>query len=391
MHVHGHGVNCDPTLNIRVLGHADKQCHTRGTWNRNHDKETDIPRGRRMTRHGHDGQNKENFFTTCGTAWKNKSRARRSGQDAKELQTRMWILQQKVQNEKGDTDPHDLMCTCAWCDRRILWSWRCNRRVWQNWQQVVLGKMVRIWHPRVGTRSATGEGRLLRNDTIGMGKSDLSPTKEFYDDENAHRCEVCVCVCVCVCEKIQKKTRLKDPPNKDTDTTSSDKIDGSHKDHSRGCETQGREWPKCKTQISGWWRSSQSNPLTTKSKMTLDRLTWLVREIRARRLEWLSHILKMSPMRILTQTIEHMYNNKFRSEGDILTDTPKTQSWDELRTWVQDRKSGELVYYTQCGWDRRPRCPFRHYSYRNKNSTSQCHHRKFCFLFSLVSVSILLM
>ena len=62
----------------------------------------------------------------------------------------------------------------------------------------------------------------------------------------------------------------------------------------------------------------------------------LVRAIRARRLAWLGHILRMSPTRILAQAVEHLYNN--RSEGDILTDTPNTQSWDELRAWARDRK-----------------------------------------------------
>ena len=62
----------------------------------------------------------------------------------------------------------------------------------------------------------------------------------------------------------------------------------------------------------------------------------LVRAIRARRLAWLGHILRMSPTRILTQAVEHLYNN--RSEGDILTDAPNTQSWDELRAWARDRK-----------------------------------------------------
>ena len=50
---------------------------------------------------------------------------------------------------------------------------------------------------------------------------------------------------------------------------------------------------------------------------------------------------------VLAQAVEHMYNN--RSEG--WRHSPKTQSWDELRIWTQDRKSGELEY-TQCGWDR---------------------------------------
>ena len=66
----------------------------------------------------------------------------------------------------------------------------------------------------------------------------------------------------------------------------------------------------------------------------------LVRAIRARRLAWLGHILRTSPARILTQTVEHMCNN--RSEVDILTDTPETQSWDELRVWSQNRKKWRI-------------------------------------------------
>ena len=48
----------------------------------------------------------------------------------------------------------------------------------------------------------------------------------------------------------------------------------------------------------------------------------LVRAIRARRLVWMDHILRMSPTRILTQAVEHLYDN--RSEVDVLTDAPKT-------------------------------------------------------------------
>ena len=47
-------------------------------------------------------------------------------------------------------------------------------------------------------------------------------------------------------------------------------------------------------------------------------------------------ILRMSPTRMLAQAVAHMYND--RSEGDILIDGPKTQSWEELRALTSDRK-----------------------------------------------------
>ena len=66
----------------------------------------------------------------------------------------------------------------------------------------------------------------------------------------------------------------------------------------------------------------------------------LVRAIRARRLAWLGHILRMPHTRMLAQAVKHMYDN--RSDGDILTDAPKTQSWEELRAWAQDRKKWRI-------------------------------------------------
>ena len=53
-------------------------------------------------------------------------------------------------------------------------------------------------------------------------------------------------------------------------------------------------------------------------------------------------ILRMSPTRMLAQAVAHMYND--RSEGDILIDGPKTQSWEELRVWARasDRKKWRM-------------------------------------------------
>ena len=64
----------------------------------------------------------------------------------------------------------------------------------------------------------------------------------------------------------------------------------------------------------------------------------LVRAIRARRLQWLGHILRLDEDRLLFKAVQHMYAH--RSEGDLLMDAPKTATWTELRHWAQDRKNG---------------------------------------------------
>ena len=66
----------------------------------------------------------------------------------------------------------------------------------------------------------------------------------------------------------------------------------------------------------------------------------LLRAIRARRLAWLGHILRMDEDRLLAKAVRHKYDE--RSEGDILSDAPKTESWDELKAWAQDRKKWRM-------------------------------------------------
>ena len=61
----------------------------------------------------------------------------------------------------------------------------------------------------------------------------------------------------------------------------------------------------------------------------------LVRAVRARRLQWLGHILRLHEDRILLRAVKHVYDN--RNDGDILSDAPETSSWDELRKWAADR------------------------------------------------------
>ena len=61
----------------------------------------------------------------------------------------------------------------------------------------------------------------------------------------------------------------------------------------------------------------------------------LVKWIRARRLQWAGHILRMYRDRKLKQAVYEMY--KMRREGDLLMDVPKTESWRELTTYAWDK------------------------------------------------------
>jgi len=61
----------------------------------------------------------------------------------------------------------------------------------------------------------------------------------------------------------------------------------------------------------------------------------LVKWIRARRLQWLGHILRMTQEQKIKQAIYVMF--KSPQPGDILMDAPQTRSWRELCTYACDR------------------------------------------------------
>ena len=65
---------------------------------------------------------------------------------------------------------------------------------------------------------------------------------------------------------------------------------------------------------------------------TFDLLKW----IRARKLQWLGHILRMGTERKVKQAIFIMY--KAPQQGDMLMDAPATDSWRELCTYACDRE-----------------------------------------------------
>ena len=64
---------------------------------------------------------------------------------------------------------------------------------------------------------------------------------------------------------------------------------------------------------------------------TFDLLRW----IRARRLQWLGHILRMEKKRMLKQAVYEIF--RAPSQGDLLMDAPSASSWRELTQFAADR------------------------------------------------------
>ena len=65
---------------------------------------------------------------------------------------------------------------------------------------------------------------------------------------------------------------------------------------------------------------------------TFDLLKW----IRARKLQWLGHILRMDKTRMLKKAAFEMF--KAPQQGDLLMDAPSTNSWRELCTYACDKE-----------------------------------------------------
>ena len=61
----------------------------------------------------------------------------------------------------------------------------------------------------------------------------------------------------------------------------------------------------------------------------------MVRIIRARRLKWLGHILRMGPERLIHQAVRFMSDH--RRAGDLLMDVPRRYSWEELKELAANR------------------------------------------------------
>ncbi len=65
---------------------------------------------------------------------------------------------------------------------------------------------------------------------------------------------------------------------------------------------------------------------------TFDLIMW----VRARRLQWLGHILRMGTERKLKQAVFELF--KAPSPGDLLMDAPTRQSWYELQAYAADKE-----------------------------------------------------
>ena len=75
---------------------------------------------------------------------------------------------------------------------------------------------------------------------------------------------------------------------------------------------------------------------TIKEEATVGKSFDLLKWIRARRLQWLGHILRMGTERTLKQAVFIMF--KTQQPGYLLMDAPATNSWRELQTYAQDRE-----------------------------------------------------
>ena len=61
----------------------------------------------------------------------------------------------------------------------------------------------------------------------------------------------------------------------------------------------------------------------------------ILRRIRAQRLWWLDHILRMDTRRLVHRAVNRMSDH--RSPGDLLMDVPRKYSWTELNQLTTNR------------------------------------------------------
>ena len=80
---------------------------------------------------------------------------------------------------------------------------------------------------------------------------------------------------------------------------------------------------------------------TIREEATKGKTYDVVTVIRATRLRWLDHILRMQKRksgeeRLIKKAVKVLHAN--RSPGDLLMDAPETASWEELISLAEDKK-----------------------------------------------------
>ena len=93
---------------------------------------------------------------------------------------------------------------------------------------------------------------------------------------------------------------------------------------------------------------------TIKEEAQQDGKTYdVVAGIRATRLRWLGHILRMPEKRMVRKAVKLLYNN--RAEGDLLMDAPATESWEELTALAGDLEDESMATARRKEWRQRVR------------------------------------
>ena len=73
---------------------------------------------------------------------------------------------------------------------------------------------------------------------------------------------------------------------------------------------------------------------------TATRTLDIIAQIRAVRLKWLGHILRMDQSRMVHRAVKHMFRN--RREGDILMDAPEVETWQDPMKEASQRQQWRM-------------------------------------------------
>ena len=118
---------------------------------------------------------------------------------------------------------------------------------------------------------------------------------------------------------------------------------------------------------------SQITGCTKREEATYDETTFdIISWIRARRLKWVGHILRLKDERLLKQTLRVIFDN--RQDGDLLMDIEE-DDWTRLQMQARDREGWRDKVYVMKVAARRKTAPLPAVKTREKNTTATTHIR----------------